>query len=97
MNATATDDNGTTVRHKVDEYFGPGEALRLMEMVNVLWGAANTHMRERATNGPYTFEPYEFDQVLGIETIPDQNSRTRVWYTRRARATPWAPGTPPPR
>ena len=71
------------LRDKVDEYFGDGEAMKLMEMVVALWDLANTHMVERATNGPYTHEPYEFDNVIGIPTLPDPDSRTRVWYTRR--------------
>jgi hypothetical protein len=85
MAQVATDDNAMIARYKVDEYFGEGEAMKLMEMVNVLWAVTHSHMAERAANGPYTFEPYEFDSVLGIETIPDPDSRTRVWYTPRAR------------
>jgi hypothetical protein len=53
-----------------------------MEIVNVLWAVTHSHMMERATSGPYAYKPWEFDEVLGIETIPSSDSRTRVWYTR---------------
>ena len=64
----------------MDEYFGSGEAMKLMETVNILWAVTHNHMTERATSGPYMYEPYEFDNVLGIETLPGSDSCTRVWY-----------------
>ena len=61
--------------------------MKLMETLNVLWAVTHNHMTERATSGPYTYEPWEFEQVLGVETIPGPDSRTRVWYTPRPRGS----------
>lgn len=48
----------------VDAYFGLGEAEKLWSCVTTLYEVSKTHLRERATNGPFTYDPVDFDNVI---------------------------------
>ena len=69
------------LRAKLIGYFGYEQYKELKWVVKGHWDLANVHMMERATFVPYTHEPYEFENAMGILTLPGPNSRTRVYYT----------------
>lgn len=49
---------------KVNDYFGHGEGGRLFHMVKTLYGVASTHMLQRVTGDPFTFQPEEFEGFI---------------------------------
>lgn len=51
----------------IDGYFGPGEAQAAWDCVSTFYQVANTHVRERMTDGPYTIQPIEFEYIRTIE------------------------------
>ena len=54
----------TRFKGLINNYFGPGEAEKLWDSVSNMYSLADTHMRQRATGGPYDFQPEEFEEFL---------------------------------
>lgn len=51
-------------RGLIDGYFGPGEAQKGWDTVSAVYQVAETHARERATNGPYTIDPFDMEDFI---------------------------------
>lgn len=48
----------------IDGYFGQGEAEKAWDTVSAVYQMAMTHVRERATNGPYTIDPFDMEEFI---------------------------------
>lgn len=54
----------TRFRGLIDGYFGPGEAQKAWDTVASVYQLATTHAWERATNGPYTIDPFDMEEFI---------------------------------
>lgn len=48
----------------IDGYFGHGEAQKAWYTVSGVYQMAETHVRERMMNGPYTIDPFDMEEFI---------------------------------